>query len=245
MDGPTIECLADRRDLLERGLPFGEGWPEIIFHDPVAKKYMPRVDELFLHLNLVLLHEEEEVVAGGWAVPIAWDGAVENLPDGWDAALAKSVDDYDAKVIPNTLCTMAAEVTREHQGHGLGGLILSALKAKAGEHGLERMIAPARPTIKARYPLTPIDRYARWEQGDGSLFDPWLRTHARVGAEVIATTTRSMRIEGTVQEWTGWTKMEFPESGNYIVPDALDVVRIDRENDLGVYEEPAVWMRHL
>ena len=240
-----VVALADRPDLLEVDLPFGKGWPEIIFHDPVAKKYMPRVDELFLHMNLVVLDGEARVIAGGWGVPIAWDGTIENLPGGWDAALAKSIDDHDARVLPDTLCTMAAEVTEGHQGLGLGGLVLSALRGKAREYELQRMIAPARPTMKARYPLAPIDRYAGWRRADGELFDPWLRTHERVGAEMIATTTHSMRIEGTVQEWEGWAKMEFPESGSHIVPDALDVVQIDRERNLGVYEEPAVWMRHL
>lgn len=241
----TIVALADLPDLLADDLPFGEGWPEIVFHDPVAKRYMPRVDELFPHLNLVVLDDEEGVIAGGWGVPLAWDGTIENLPEGWDSALAKSIDDHDAGVRSDALCTMAAEVVRGHQSKGLGGLVLSALKRKAREQGLQRMIAPARPTMKARYPLTPIDRYAGWTRADGALFDPWLRTHERVGAQVIATTTRSMRIEGTVQEWESWAKMEFPYSGRSIVPDALDVVLIDREHDLGVYEELAVWMRHL
>lgn len=242
---PTVAALADRPALLDGNLPFGEGWPEIIFHDRTAKEYMPRVDKLFLHLNLVVLDDEERVIAGGWGVPLEWDGTVENLPEGWDSALAKAVDDHDASVGPNTLCTMAAEVTKGHQGQGLGGLVLSALKDKARELGLQRMIAPARPTMKARYPLTPINRYAGWKRLDGRLFDPWLRTHERIGAEVIATTTRSMRIEGTVQEWEDWVKLELPESGIYIAPDALDVVHIDRQRDVGVYDEPAVWMRHL
>jgi GNAT superfamily N-acetyltransferase len=241
---PAIVTLADRPDLQLEDLPFGEGWPEIIFHDPVAKKLMPRVDELFLHLNLVVMDDEGGVIAGGWGVPLAWDGTIENLPEGWDAALVKSIDDHDAGVSPDTLCTMAAEVTKRHRGQGLGGLMLSALKDKARECGLQGMIAPARPTMKSQYPLVPIDRYADWKRGDGGLFDPWLRTHERVGAEVITTTTHSMRIEGTVQEWEDWAKMAFPESGSYIVPDALDVVHIDRDLDLGVYEEPAVWMHH-
>jgi GNAT superfamily N-acetyltransferase len=241
----VIVALSDRPELRERDLPFGEGWPEIIFHDPAAKKLMPRVDELFLHLNLMVLDGEHDVIAGGWGVPLAWDGTIENLPEGWDAALAKSIDDHDAGVRPNTLCTMAAEVMSGHERKGLGGLVLSALKDKAREHRLQRMISPARPTMKARYPLTLIDRYAGWKRADGALFDPWLRTHQRVGARVIATTTRSMRIEGTVEEWERWAGMAFPQTGRYIVPEALDVVSIDRERNVGVYEEPAVWMRHL
>jgi hypothetical protein len=54
-----------------------------------------------------------------------------------------------------------------------------------------------------------------------------------------------MLIEGTVEEWEHWAKMAFPESGRYVVPDALDLVVIDRETDQGQYTEPAVWMRHL
>ena len=38
--------------------------------------------------------------------------------------------------------------------------------------------------------------------------------------------------------------MRFPESGAYIVPGALQPVLMDLERDLGIYEEPNVWMRH-
>jgi hypothetical protein len=38
--------------------------------------------------------------------------------------------------------------------------------------------------------------------------------------------------------------MRFPESGPYVVPGALQPVRIDREQDEGHYEDPNVWMRH-
>ena len=38
--------------------------------------------------------------------------------------------------------------------------------------------------------------------------------------------------------------MAFPESGDYIVPDALAPVSIDREANEGVYLEPAIWMLH-
>ena len=53
-----------------------------------------------------------------------------------------------------------------------------------------------------------------------------------------------MTITGTVAEWEGWTGMLFPESGDYVVPGALELVTIDREADLGTYVEPNVWMHH-
>jgi hypothetical protein len=38
--------------------------------------------------------------------------------------------------------------------------------------------------------------------------------------------------------------MAFPETGHYVVPDALDLVAIDRERDRGTYLETNLWMRH-
>ena len=41
-----------------------------------------------------------------------------------------------------------------------------------------------------------------------------------------------------------WTGLRFPESGEYIVPGALNPVEIDCELDRGEYIEPNVWMAH-
>jgi hypothetical protein len=38
--------------------------------------------------------------------------------------------------------------------------------------------------------------------------------------------------------------MSFPESGAYVVEGALQPVQIDRERNVGRYEDPGVWMRH-
>jgi hypothetical protein len=39
--------------------------------------------------------------------------------------------------------------------------------------------------------------------------------------------------------------MAFPETGRYVVPDALDPVDIDREQNRGTYEEANLWMQHI
>jgi hypothetical protein len=111
-------------------------------------------------------------------------------------------------------------------------------------HGLDTLIAPVRPTLKDRYPLTPIETFIGWRRPDGELLDPWLRTHERLGAEIVKVAPRSMEIPGKVAEWEEWTKMVFPETGSYVVPGALVPVEIDRERDQGLYLEPNVWMAH-
>jgi hypothetical protein len=139
---------------------------------------------------------------------------------------------------------LAAVVAPSHRRQGLSAVILHAMRSSAAAHGLTSLIAPVRPTLKHRYPLTPIERYVSWTRPDGSPFDPWLRVHWRLGAEFLQVAPRSMVVRGTVEEWETWTGYSFPESGPYVVPEALSPVTIDRERDCGRYEDPNVWVRH-
>jgi len=101
-----------------------------------------------------------------------------------------------------------------------------------------------RPALKSSYPLTSLDRYIHWRRADGRDFDPWVRVHRRLGAEILALAPQSMVIEGTVTDWEEWTGLRFPESGPYVVPGALQPVLIDHAADQGRYDDPNVWMRH-
>ncbi|GAA1854504.1 hypothetical protein ACFFOM_02600 [Microlunatus capsulatus] len=106
------------------------------------------------------------------------------------------------------------------------------------------MIAPLRPTAKHRYPLTPVEDYARWTRDDGSAFDPWLRTHLRMGGRLLGTSPASQTFTGTVDQWRDWSGLELPGDGAYVVPDALAPLHVDRAVDRGTCVEPAIWVRH-
>jgi hypothetical protein len=101
------------------------------------------------------------------------------------------------------LCALVAIVDSRHQGRGLSGLIIGGMARVADQAGLECLIAPVRPTWKERYPLTPLERYMRWKREDGLPFDPWIRLHHRLGAELLALAPRSLDVRGTVAEWEG------------------------------------------
>jgi GNAT superfamily N-acetyltransferase len=219
-------------------------WPEFIFHDPVVPDYIGRVETYFPQYDVLLL-DEGRVVAGGWGVPIRWDGTVGTLPDGYDGALVSSVTGHESSAPPDTLCIMAAAVKADRQGGGLAGQTLTALRERAAAAGLERVVAPVRPALKSRYPLTSMESFARWTRDDGLHIDPWIRAHQRLGASILAPAPGSMVITGTVAEWETWAAMAFPETGQYVVPDALDLVTIDREQDRGTYNESNLWMRHV
>jgi hypothetical protein len=122
--------------------------------------------------------------------------------------------------------------------------MLAAMQAAARLSGLRALIACVRPTLLARYPLTPIATYARWTREDGLPFDPWIRIHVRLGGRMSRPESVSMRIVGSVAEWESWAGMPFPESGSYVVDGALAPVQIDRESDAGTYHEPDVWVIH-
>jgi hypothetical protein len=79
---------------------------------------------------------------------------------------------------------------------------------------------------------------------DGLPADPWLRTHVRVGAEVIGVAPRSMTITGSLDQWRSWTDLPFDRTGPVVVPGALSPVYCDVAAELAVYVEPNVWVRH-
>ncbi|GAA4210485.1 hypothetical protein GCM10022220_30400 [Actinocatenispora rupis] len=236
----------ERPDCAEqmRGPGFAGGWPEFIFHDPTAKRYSARRAEYFGHLDLLLVDEDDRVLAGGWGVPVRWNGDPATLPGGYTPANVLAVEQYEAGEVPDTLVVQAAQVRGDLRGRGLAEAMLTGLIETAAGHGLTRAVAPVRPTLKPKYPLTPMARFVTWTRDDGLPLDPWLRTHVGMGARILGVAERSMVMTGTVAEWESWTGLAFPDSGDYVVPDAFAPVRIDRAADRGELVEPNVWVRH-
>jgi hypothetical protein len=187
------------------------------------------------------LLEGDEIIARARSIPLRWDGRVDDLPAGIDGAIARAFDD-DSE--PNTLCALLISVPRSVRSRGVSADALRAMIDIARRHRFAKLIAPVRPSWKERYPITPIERYARWRREDGLLFDPWLRVHERLGGEILRPEPNSLRITGTVAEWEEWTELAYPESGKYVFPGGLATLEVDREQDVGRYWEPNVWMRH-
>jgi GNAT superfamily N-acetyltransferase len=219
-------------------------WPAFMHHDAVCNRYWGGLFERFPECQLYLCDADDAILGVANAVPVAWDGTVAGLPGGVDDMLLRTFGPKAADAPPTALSALQAVVVGERRGRGLSAEILRAMRDVAARRGYESLIAPVRPTWKARYPLAPIERYIAWTRDDGLPLDPWLRVHRRLGAEILGIAERSMLVEGTVAEWESWADMPLPESGTYVVPGALVPVEIDRERDLGRYVEPNVWMRH-
>jgi GNAT superfamily N-acetyltransferase len=203
-------------------------WPRFLLNDKVSNRYWPRLYDDFPDYQFVL-EEDGRVIAEGNCVP------VKGLPLQWRDAIRNAWED-DGE--PDRVSALAIVIAKDQRGRGLSELMLAHMKEVAG--GL--LVAPVRPSLKTRYPLTPIDEYASWRRDDGTHIDPWLRVHERVGGRILGTAEEAMLIEGERAEWEEWTGMAFPGDGDYVVPGALVPVRLG--DGRGVYREPCVWVEH-
>ena len=232
--------VRERPDVAERAWELTRyTLPEYNNHGDILNVYWPRLVHERPDFQFHLLDDEGEPVARARTIPLRWNGTVDDLPAGIDGAIARG---FEEEAAANTLCALIAQVTPNRQGEGLSRLVLEAMVELGRAHGLGALIAPVRPSWKERYPLTPIDRYAQWTRDDGLPFDPWMRVHARLGAEILKTEQQSLHITGTVDEWQEWTEVVFPEDGEYVFPGGLAPLTV--RDGGGEYWEPNVWMLH-
>jgi GNAT superfamily N-acetyltransferase len=223
---------------------FAEGFPAFITADMQAKRYVERVRRYFPDSNLMLVADSATPIATGWGVPIRWNGSSDDLPSGYTESLRWAVDLHEANGSPDTFVICGAVVHPGWKRLGLAEKLIAALCEVADRKACPRVIAPLRPTLKHRYPLTDIDEYASWTRDDGSPLDPWLRLHTKLGARVIGTAPTSQHMTGSVSEWETWAAMVLPATGEYVILGGLGPLHIDHNDDIGHYTEPNIWVQH-
>jgi GNAT superfamily N-acetyltransferase len=208
---------ADRPDLIDRRDRLSGSFPTYMHHNEPGGRYWGRLYDEHPDFQLGLL-AGAELVAELHSVPTPWDGTDEDLPSGWDEAFTRAFEsDREATV----LCALATSILPARRGEELSSRMIEAMREAARAHGLGELIAPVRPTLKARYPLTPIERYS------GRLY--------RAAPE-------SMVIEAPVPDWEDWTGLRLPEDGSYVVDGMLAPLEV--RGGVGRHVEPNVWMRH-
>jgi len=226
-----------------------EFWPpnmEFVHHDPVCRAFWPRLAGEFRAFQFIVYDcSNDRFLAQGNTIPFHWSGRDGDLPDGVPAVLQQAFREREEGTRATSLCALLAGVQPRAKSTGLSAELVRYMKEIARRAGLSSLVAPVRPNLKERYPRTPMERYVKWRRPDGLLFDPWLRTHERLGARFAGIAREGNVFRGTVTEWEGWTGLSLPESGEYVVPGAMNPVVIDRDRDEGVLTEPNVWMVHV
>lgn len=239
----TIKTLADRPDAAsEIDLISKEAWPEFLLHGDVAG--WRSLFDVFADFQILFFDQENILAAVGHTVPITWDGSNQDLPENISAIIQRALRNKQEGVACNALTALAAMVRREYRGTGLSRMVIKAMIELGANNDFEYLLAPLRPSLKSMYPLIPFDHYLKWKRDDGVQFDPWLRVHLDMGAEVLRVMEKSLTVRGSVSDWESWAGMKFPESGRHIVEGAFQPVQIDVEMDEGIYEEPNIWVCH-
>jgi len=230
----------DRPDLLERRHAelSASTFPPYIHENEPGNRYWRRLYTDFPEFQAALV-DGDELVAEAHAVPLPWEGSLDDLPAGWEEGFVRGMTSAEP---PTALMAIAISVAPARQGQRLSSRMIESFKENARAAGLRSVIAPVRPTMKERYPLIPIERYVEWRRADGSHFDPWIRIHEHIGGEILACAPASMTLRAPRADWEDWTKMRFPEDGDYIFPGGLAPL-VMRDN-VGVHVEPNVWVLH-
>jgi GNAT superfamily N-acetyltransferase len=204
-----------------------------LYEEPLARFQTIAVDKTAGH-----------VVALGNSIPFVWPASGELPHEGWDWVLAAGATATIKHQRCDSLSALSVAIAPDWRGKGIATTMLTAMKTTARAQGLTAMVAPVRPTHKHLYPLHDFATYCGWQNSDGSPFDPWFRTHVKMGARFLQPALRSMTVTATPQQWTSWTGLRFPASGSYWLPSGLNSLWIELETKTGTYEEPNFWMRH-
>jgi hypothetical protein len=219
-----------------------ESWPEFLLHGDVTNWDL--LFDTFASFQIMVCDWDGDLLAVGHTVPFVWNGTVEDLPETISLIISRAYDAHINKQVPNTVSALAAMVGERYRRRGLSTEIIRQMILLASKSGCDFLIAPVRPTLKEQFPLASMDDYIQWTDQNGEAFDPWIRVHLRLGAEVLGVASCTLKVEGSVSDWEKWTGITFPESGDHIVPGALQPVSIDRSLDIGRYEDPNVWIMH-
>ncbi len=138
----------------------------------VDTPYWSSLFDAFADFQILFCDPAGALIALGHTIPFSWAGTIEDLSLTINEVMERAVDVYHNRRAPTSLSALAALVSPERQRQGLSSEILRAMCSLAAGHGMCSLVAPVRPTLKNLYPLTPIERYARWKRDDGAPFDP-------------------------------------------------------------------------
>ena len=221
-----------------------KAWPEFMQHDKIVENHWPDLYNAFLHLQFALF-DQEVLVGVGNSVCLNWSKPLSELPDtGLDWAMQKAHQDHIEGLTPDLQVGVQILINPDYRGQGISYKMLGIMKDIAMTNGIKNIALPVRPNLKSAYPAMDIKEYIDRKNKDGLPFDPWIRVHVNDGGKIIGICSKSMTIEGSIIDWETWTGKEFPESGEYIVENALIPVKMDKLHDRGIYIEPNVWIIH-
>ena len=247
MNGLVVRSRAFSDDLKQAAIAVENAtWGNLGYlnYTQAHRKYYDLILDEFADLQLCLVDvESNHPVALANCVPVPCHSSLDALPDeGWDWLVETAATSRSARA--NVLGALAISVPPVYRGRGYATRMIREFRSLSERHGFDAVVAPVRPTAKSDHPNVPIAEYIRWKDEQGRLFDPWLRSHLSQGGRLVGPCDRSMVVKEHIAFWETWAGRRFDRSGDYVLDGALVPISIDLEAQIGVYEEPNVWVTY-
>lgn len=247
MSNLVIRTRADSPDLRKAACSIEQAaWNDLGYLNYTRAHYelYASLLEHYADYQLCLVDEAKGYpVAVANCVPIRCSGPDDLPPEGWDWVVERAASSRKGTP-PNMLGALAISVPGIYRSRGYARQMIRALLDLAAARGLDGLVAPVRPSAKARHPRVSIDNYITWTDHQGRPYDPWIRSHLSCGGKLVGPCARSMVVEEPVGFWENWSGQTFDASGTYELEGALVPVAIDLERRIGRYEEPNVWVAY-
>jgi GNAT superfamily N-acetyltransferase len=237
----SFKTYIEAPHFIERADEIGKNLlPSFVLANPNEIKNWSRLQQEFPAYQAVIIDEYKQPIGVINTVPVTWQGTLETLPEeSWDWALA------NPKLDGNWHCVLFVAILPEYRGQGLAEEALQTAKRIGQAHKHQGTIVPVRPTCKERFPYMPMETYLEKRHEDGKMYDPWLRLHFDIGAQLIKICHRAVTIQLPLEDWHKYGAAPSPnDPDKLIVPGGLVPVKILPEQNAGVYEEPNVLLLH-
>ncbi|WIV98619.1 non-ribosomal peptide synthetase [Kinneretia aquatilis] len=221
-----------------------EAWPAYFAGSAVLGEAWDAMYQTFPQAQMLLREGRDTLLGIGNAVLLHWDGDAGSLPAGWEGALREGLAGAERGQNPNALVVLAGVIDPQHKSRKLAGLIVDGFKRLAAQLGLAHVLVALRPLDKVAHPQMAIADYAQLRDEQGRVFDRWLRLHLNAGGQLLGSEARSQRVEAPLTDWARWCGMPPAEAGSWTPGDTLAPVQLDPQRQVGVYEDPCIWVRH-
>lgn len=219
-------------------------FPKIILASKTTSNYWNRLEKYFPEFQFFLIADDGELIGFFNTTPIAYHKHLDELPDqGWDWLLTKGIEDYEKGIKPNCLGGLQVIIRKEHQGKGYSKDFLNHAKQIVASKGFSNFIIPIRPTKKHEHPKMLMEDYLELKI-DRKIYDPWIRTHLKNGAQIIKVCNNSMNIKGDIAFWETIINKKITKSDEYLANGALNTVKINVEKNNGEYREANIWIHY-
>lgn len=240
--GLIIKSFADDPTLKTRVCEIeDDSFPAFLNDEPTWQRTQDDILTIFDKYHFLVIDEEtDRAAAVSVSVPMVWDGTPESLPsynELLELCLKLDIEGQE----PTALVGILGAVSPDYRGQGVSELFNEGTARILQRHSISTYLSPVRPSNKQLYPNYTIEEFLSWRTADGGLVDPWLNHFEGMGATRLSVAHDAITLSAPIVQWTRWTGMLFPVSGEYVIPGGHRMLRVDTKSGIAKYGEDHVW----